>query len=420
MITSPTQTSKKRKEVIISFLLAIVFGCFITTLLDRRDKVLPKPLHFATICDPYSSSNDTYLTRLIGSVHYWHPHAHITVYLATESDKPEQWSHWQGVSWKRASPVSRDPLSDRKTELRSVRAEIYRTFPNGPTIYIDSRAYLKSPISTKIIRKLEITGSMFLDETEIQDESSVKMGSCIPSLDIFGVTKESSEYDTLGNVLNECVRGVCKPETVLQDKNQQCERLDLVLEHDAFVMHSRYCIYTSSPREQNRLDCAFLRPLELISSIVTKNFYRDDITKIALLIPSTTKGAFIESVWELPLLNTFLPSFLRTIATCNREDKETFHFAIYLAYDVLDAFYDRPIAVQTLRIAFDLVIQESQRLFGSRNTPSVELRLYRSHGTYRIDQNNIHSVHSQYSFQNSRYKRCTMLDMEFLGFQSVR
>jgi hypothetical protein len=89
----------------------------------------------------------------------------------------------------------------------------------------------------------------------------------------------------------------------------------------------------------------------------------------------------IESAWELPLLNTFLPSFLHTIATCDREDKEVFHFAIYLAYDLLDEFYDRPVAIQSLRIAFDLVMQESRRLFGSKQTPSVELRLYRSHGT---------------------------------------
>ena len=209
---------------------------------------------------------------------------------------------------------------------------------------------------------------------------SLQGGSNINIEKLFGVLKESRQYEVLGNVLNECIRDVCRPETLLQDHDRTCVTLNLVLNDDAFAMHSRYCVFATSSRTENRLDCTFLKPLELISAVVTKDSDRDDITKIALLVPSTTKGVLIESVWELPILNTFLPSFLHTIATCDRADKETFHFAIYLAYDFLDEFYDRPIATQSLRIAFGLVIQESRRLFGLKHTPSVELRLYRSHG----------------------------------------
>ena len=278
-VSKKKSMSKERKELIVSFVAAIVLGYILTTIFHSHNDYKAKektPLHFATLCDPYvhisrsyvsraqrnathtnrySSSNDTYLTRLIGSIHYWHPNSIVTVYIATESEIPERWSDWNEVNFVRASPVSRDPTSDRHTEIRGSRAEIYRTFPSGATIFVDSRVYLNAPISSKSLASLKTRGSIFVDKTQIRNED-VASGSCTPSLEMFGVVKESDAYEALGSVLNECIRGVCRPETLLlQDDDKTCEMLDLVLNNDAFAMHSRYCVFAESSIKENHLDC---------------------------------------------------------------------------------------------------------------------------------------------------------------------
>ena len=48
--------SKERKELIVSFVAAIVLGYILTTILHSQNDYEAKertPLHFATLCDPY-------------------------------------------------------------------------------------------------------------------------------------------------------------------------------------------------------------------------------------------------------------------------------------------------------------------------------------------------------------------------------
>ena len=265
-------------------LLFILRHCVIRTFASRS--YVSRAQRIATQTNRYSSSNDTYLTRLIGSIHYWHPNSIVTVYIATESEIPERWSDWNEVNFVRASPVSRDPMSDRHTEIRRSRAEIYRTFPSGATIYVDSRVYLNAPISSKSLASLKTRGSIFVDKTQIRNRNEdVASGSCTPSLEMFGVVKESDAYEALGSVFNECIRGVCRPETLLlQDDDKTCETLDLVLNNDAFAMHSRYCVFAESSIKENHLDCmwcsffSFTYSLVLLTQPIT-------LTLVTLLYP---------------------------------------------------------------------------------------------------------------------------------------
>ena len=48
--------SKERKELIVSFVAAIVLGYILTTIFHSHHEYEAKertPLHFATLCDPY-------------------------------------------------------------------------------------------------------------------------------------------------------------------------------------------------------------------------------------------------------------------------------------------------------------------------------------------------------------------------------
>ena len=56
--------SKERKELIVSFVAAIVLGYILTTILHSQNDYEAKertPLHFATLCDPYVHISRSYV-----------------------------------------------------------------------------------------------------------------------------------------------------------------------------------------------------------------------------------------------------------------------------------------------------------------------------------------------------------------------
>src|SRR5580658_1832454 len=74
------------------------------------------------------------------------------------------------------------------------------------------------------------------------------------------------------------------------------------------------------------------------------------MTKIALMVPVTSRGRHFESVLETDFLRTLLPSFLQTATWDGTQ------YRFYLGYDKGDPFYDDPSVKGALTQAFESVV----------------------------------------------------------------
>lgn len=79
---------------------------------------------------------------------------------------------------------------------------------------------------------------------------------------------------------------------------------------------------------------------------------------ICMMLPVTSRGIAKSSsevhLWDLPLVNSFLPSLIQTVDDC-------YDYRVYIGYDYDDPFYDNEVNWQNLLSFFDHTLEKSNR-----------------------------------------------------------